>query len=102
MICKKFFARGFTLAEIIISLLLLSIFAVGTFKTSHFAQYSANRTLQRFLETSQEKQRFSIQRLRQTYSSIQADPEFEYLSCLIDQAHENNVNQDALCTRISG
>ena len=101
MNCKVYFARGFTLAEIIISLLLLSIFAIGTFKSAHFAQHSANRTLQRFLETTQEKQSFSIKRFRQTYSLIQVDPEFKYLGCLIDQEFEKNVYQDTDCKRIS-
>lgn len=100
MNCKQYFARGFTLAEIIISLLLLSVFAVGTFKSAHFAQHSANRTLQRFLETTQEKQHFSIQRLGQTYTSIQVDPEFQYLHCLIDRALASNVGQDIDCNRV--
>ena len=85
MNAKQQFANGFTLAEIIISILLLSIFALGTFKTSHFAQHSANNTLQQFLALNTLKQKFVLGALNQRYESIKVDPQFIYLSCLVDR-----------------
>ncbi len=77
---------GFTLAEIIVSLLLLSILAVGSFKTLHHVQSSSNLNLTEFQKIQLQQQLFTLNKLKQTYVNISSDPQFESLSCLIEHA----------------
>ena len=81
---ESLFTHGFTLAEIIVSLLLLSILAIGSFQTFLFAQASSNSNLDEFQNISLKKQLFSINKLENTYSNISASDEFESLNCLIE------------------
>ncbi len=76
---------GFTLAEVVVSLLLLSIVAIGSFKTFHLSQSSSNLSLVKFQQLQIQQQLQSLNKLRQSYSNISADNEYELLNCLIEQ-----------------
>ena len=86
-------SQGFTLAEIIVSTLLLSIFAVGSFKSFHYAQHLSNNTLSQFLVLNQENQKFIINELEKSFSLIHIDPEFPILKCLF----ERRLDQQSYC-----
>lgn len=81
-------SSGFTLAEVIVSLLLLSILAIGSFQAFHHAQSSSNSNLDGFQKFQLEKQLFSLNSLKQTYSIISVSDEFESLNCLVESEAE--------------
>ncbi len=79
---------GFTLIEILISLLLLSIIAVGSFQIFHFSQNSSNSNLVEFQHLQTQQQLAFLQELNQIYSDISTDSDYELLNCLI--THQDN------------
>ena len=85
MIYKKLAASGFTLAEIIISILLLSIVAVGSFKTFHYAQFSANSAFTQYLVRNEQRQRSALEKLKVDYPLIHTDPNLPVLKCAVEQ-----------------
>ena len=93
MIYRTALAKGFTLAEIIVSTLLLSIFALGSFKAFHYAQYASNSALTTFLEHNQHNQRSVIVRLKLHYPSVHIDSQFSQLKCLFEQKADCPLNQ---------
>lgn len=97
---KKHFANGFTLAEIIISTLLLSIFAVGTFKSTHYAQNAANITLKQYLRINQQKQSLIIRKLAEIYPAIHIDADFPLLKCLVEHAVDPGSELKADCSQV--
>jgi len=76
--------NGFTLAEIIVSILLLSIATLGSFKTFHHSHSLANSNLIQFQRIQLDQQIFLINELKQSYFYISADTRFEQLNCLIE------------------
>lgn len=75
--------HGFTLAEVLVSFLLLSILTVGSFKSFHLVQAGASSNLSRFLQLQMERQTQVIERLRLRYSSISTEDGFDDLDCLL-------------------
>ena len=100
MIHKKNLVNGFTLAEIIISTLLLSIFAVGTFYSSYYAQHAANITLKQFLKLNQDQLQYKINKLGQGYSTIYVDSQFPLLKCVSKQNVGQGSDQEADCNQV--
>ena len=81
---ESLFHTGFTLIEILVGLLLLAIVAIGSFKTFHFSHSSSNSNLLEFQRLQIQQQLSSLQELKQTYPNINADSNYDFLSCLID------------------
>lgn len=90
-------ARGFTLAEIIVSALLVSIFAIGTFKSSHFAQLAASRNLTQTLDLNQQRQIWIIRKLKSDFTQIHVDSAFPALKCLVEDRHALPTRQQQDC-----
>lgn len=85
MIYRTVRASGFSLAEIIISTLLLSVFTLGSFKAFHYAQHTSNSALTQFLSQNQDNLRSVLEKLVLEYPAVRVDPDFTRLKCLIEQ-----------------
>ena len=83
-------ANGFTLAEVIVCIALLSITTVGVLKAAASTQQSAIASLITFKQLQKQKQLSVIHRLRQRYTIISADETFSDLSCLLESADSCN------------
>ena len=76
-------ADGFTLTEVLISLILLSIITIGSFKSSHFIHSASNQGLIQFRQTHDQQNLDTIRQLKMQYPDIQADSQYPHLDCLI-------------------
>ena len=77
-------AKGFTLAEIIVCIVLLSITTVSVLKISATIQTSISVSLIRFNQLHEDKQLFALSELKQHYDVISVDEAFADLHCLVD------------------